>query len=58
MNHMGATVRHSLGWGDGRICPHKRFGRKDPAWPSKGFHNSEGPRSELARHNRGREGRR
>ena len=40
-------VRHSLGWADGRICPHQRLGRKAPAWHSKGFHNAEGRRSSL-----------
>ena len=40
-------VRHSLGWGDGRTCSHQRLGREAPAWPSKGFHNAEGPRSSL-----------
>ena len=32
-------VWHSLGWGDGLICPHQRLGRKAPARPRKGFHN-------------------
>ena len=40
-------VRHSLGWGDGRVCPHQRLSRKAQAWLSKGFHNAEGPRSTL-----------